>query len=74
VITLVILAVVAVILYLVLARVPASDTTALVLGILSVLTVVMFWLGLPPLFAAAAASVALPAGAPAEGATGRSGS
>ncbi len=62
VMTLVIAAVVALVLYLILTRVPSSDTTALVLGILAILTFAVFWLGIMPVFAGAAAGVALSGG------------
>ena len=63
VITLVIVAVVAAVLYLILKRVATSPTTALVLSIIALVTVLGFWLGVTPVFAAAAVALALPPGA-----------
>lgn len=59
-IALVITAVVTVALYFILRRVTASTMTALVLGALAVVSLLIFWLGLTPVLAAGAAAVALP--------------
>jgi hypothetical protein len=51
----------AIIFYVIVPRIDRLGRGALILGVLAVLTIPVFWLGLPVLFAGAAALLALPA-------------